>query len=35
MPFNVSFNKEVTIESANKTIKCYLIENGLGTAEKK
>ena len=35
MPFTVKFNKEVPIESANRSIKCYLIENGLGTDEKK
>ena len=28
MPFTVSFNKEVNIESANRNIKCYLIDNG-------
>ena len=27
-PYNVSFNKEVHIDAANKDIKCYLIENG-------
>ena len=35
MPFSVSFNKEVHIDAANRDIKCYLIENGLGTDAKK
>ena len=35
MPFSVAFNKEVHIDAANRDIKCYLIENGLGTDAKK
>ena len=35
MPFSVAFNKEVHIDAANRDIKCYLIENGLGTDVKK
>ena len=34
-PYKVSFNKEVNIESANRNINCYLIDNGLGEEEKK
>ena len=35
MPFSVSFNKEVHIDAANRDIKCYLIDNGLGADAKK
>ena len=35
MPFSVSFNKEVHIDSVEEDIKCYLINNGLGTDSKK
>ena len=35
MPFSVAFNKEVHIDAANRDIKCYLIDNGLGADAKK